>query len=204
MSRRIHLSAFLTLLILVATGRGAGATIRTIDTFGFGYPAASWFDYNDSGDVQPTVFGLQGFFTGTVESDGSIQLKDLSSLTIQILIPHLVNLSASDLTAFSFFPTGGPSSLDFIASSPAVPILTCGGLSVGLFAPCNNFGRIPGDAFASVFIDQPVWTLTPPTVELMSSVTVPEPSTWAMFLAGFAGIGFVGAISRRRGARLLY
>ena len=42
-----------------------------------------------------------------------------------------------------------------------------------------------------------------PVVTLVSSVTtraVPEPSTWAMMLIGFAGLGFAG-YKRARGRR---
>jgi hypothetical protein len=34
----------------------------------------------------------------------------------------------------------------------------------------------------------------------MTLTAVPEPSTWAMMVAGFAGLGFVGWRARRRTA----
>lgn len=93
--------------------------------------------------------------------------------------------------------------MDFIVSDPAVPVLACGGASIALFAPCNAFGRVSTSATIMVFTSVPNPGFDLPTITLDSSTTVPEAPTWAMFLAGFAGIGFVGAISRRRGARLL-
>jgi hypothetical protein len=190
MFRRIYWSAFCALLILAAGVPGARAATRTIDTFVFGYNAADWFDYNDMGEVQPVVFVYGGSFTATVEPGGSIQLPDLLDVTIQIITNTVIQLPKSDLSAFLYFPTGGASSLDLIASSPSVPILACAGPAVGLFAPCNDFGRIPGNATASVFIDRPVWTLTLPRIELISSITVPEPSTWTMLFLGLVGMGW--------------
>jgi len=44
------------------------------------------------------------------------------------------------------------------------------------------------------------WTFSIPAVNVMSDVEVPEPSTWAMMLAGLAGLGFAGYRKTRRGA----
>jgi hypothetical protein len=38
---------------------------------------------------------------------------------------------------------------------------------------------------------------------LLSSLTVPEPSTWAMMLLGFAGLGFAGYRRAERTAQRL-
>jgi hypothetical protein len=37
-----------------------------------------------------------------------------------------------------------------------------------------------------------------PAIELTTVAAVPEPSTWAMMLIGFAGLGFAFRQSRRR------
>jgi hypothetical protein len=37
-------------------------------------------------------------------------------------------------------------------------------------------------------------------IEHVSSVAVPEPSTWAMLLLGFAGLGYLGYRGSRRTA----
>jgi hypothetical protein len=140
-------------------------------------------------------------FTGTVEPDGSIQLADLSDVSFTSLFFRGVTLPKADVSLFSFNTTGGASSLDFIVSDPAVPVLACGGASIALFAPCNNFGRVPTDATLMIFTAAPAWSTDLPTITLLSSTAVPEPATWTMLLAGFVGLGLVGALSRGRGAR---
>jgi len=44
------------------------------------------------------------------------------------------------------------------------------------------------------------WTFSIPAVNVMSDLDVPEPSTWAMMLAGFAGLAFAGYREARKGA----
>jgi hypothetical protein len=183
MLKRILLTAIFALLAS-ASGRPAGA--KTIDTFHVDY-SFSAFVIN---------------FTGVVEQDGLIQLTDLTDISFRSSV-FLASLPKADVSLFSYSTTGGPSSLDFIVSDPAVPVLACGGASIALFAPCNAFGRVSTSATIMIFTIDPIPGFDLPTITLLSSTTVPEAPTWAMFLAGFAGIGFVGAISRRRGARLL-
>jgi hypothetical protein len=180
MLKRILLTVIFALL---ASASGRPVSAETIDTFHVDY--ASAFVIN---------------FTGVVEQDGLIQLTDLTDISFRSSL-FLTSLPKADVSLFSFNTTGGPSSLDFIVSDPAVPVLACGGASIALFAPCNAFGRVPLDATLMIFTVAPVWSLDLPTITLLSSTTVPEPSTWAMLLAGFAGIAFVAAISRGRGAR---
>jgi hypothetical protein len=181
------LKRILSTLIFALLASAAGRTVSaaTIDTFQAEYQS---------------IFIIN--FTGAVEQDGLIQLTDLTDISFASTF-FGPTLTKPDVTLFSYNTTGGASSLDFIVSDPAVPVLACGGASIALFAPCNAFGRVPIDATLMIFIVGPVWSFNLPTITLRSSSTVPEPPTWAMLLAGFAGIGFVGAISRRRGARLL-
>jgi hypothetical protein len=171
---------------LLASTAGGAASATTIDTF--------FIDYNH-------VFGIN--FTGTVEQDGLIQLTDLTDISFTSFLFGGVVPTKPDVTLFSYNTTGGASSLDFIVSDPAVPVLACGGASIALFAPCNAFGQAPLDATLTIFITRSISSFDLPMITLLSSTTVPEPPTWAMLLAGFAGIGFVGAISRGRGARQL-
>jgi hypothetical protein len=183
MLKRILLKVIFALL---ASTAGGAASAATIDTF--------FVDYN-------SVFGIN--FTGTVEQDGLIQLTDLTDIFFTSFFFGGLVPTKPDVTLFSYNTAGGASSLNFIVSDPAVPVLACGGASIALFAPCNAFGRVSTSATLMIFISRPLLSFDLPTITLLSSSTVPEPPTWAMLLVGFAGIGFVGAISRRRGARLL-
>jgi hypothetical protein len=87
--------------------------------------------------------------------------------------------------------TDGNSSVSFISRS---------GSSLTIFGPYNDVvqvGPITGGSFTNFArsTNVGVWTLIDPAVITPS---VPEPSTWAMMLAGFAGLGFAGW--RKKGA----
>ncbi|HEX9169070.1 MAG TPA: PEPxxWA-CTERM sorting domain-containing protein, partial [Roseiarcus sp.] len=43
-----------------------------------------------------------------------------------------------------------------------------------------------------IFPAPPTWHFQPETLAFNLTFTVPEPSTWAMMLLGFAGLGFLG------------
>ncbi len=74
----------------------------------------------------------------------------------------LVTNGAFDGPGFSFF----------------TPSDTCSGLTT---LPCsqNNVGLTPGSSFSGA-------------AEITITTNVPEPSTWAMMLLGFAGLGYAG------------
>jgi hypothetical protein len=60
----------------------------------------------------------------------------------------------------------------------------------------------PITGFASAVTPDPGWTGASPDIANIGSV--PEPSTWAMMLLGFAGLGFAGyRRTRNAGARFL-
>lgn len=72
----------------------------------------------------------------------------------------------------------------------------------GDFAPAGTgAGQLIQNAFNSTGQDE-VYTNLSPEYMMMESIgydgTVPEPSTWAMMLMGFAGLGFAGYRSARR------
>ena len=181
MLKRILLTVIFALL---ASASGRPASAETIDTF--------QVNYDFCGRVLD--------FSGAVEPDGFVELAGFN--TYFFYIDFISNeFPKADVSLFSYSTTGGPSSLDFIVSDPAVPVLACGGASIALFAPCNAFGRVSTSATIMIFTIRPTPGFDLPTITLLSSTSVPEPPTWAMLLAGFAGIGFVAAISRGRGAR---
>lgn len=193
MSKRfilIGLSAF-----LAWAGAASAARARVIDTFSFS---------NSSGwSTAGTLFS--GSFTGTVEPDALIEMSDLTSFQISGVGFSLPFGDAikSDLTLFSYNTKGGASSLAFIWSQ-SLAITVCSGAPSVLSLACNPGGNNPPTTVADIIIGAPLITVTPDltTVTLVSSVTVPEPSTWVMMLLGFAGVGFsgYGAIRKRRAA----
>jgi hypothetical protein len=74
-----------------------------------------------------------------------------------------------------------------------------GGRVVDLYS--NGIGNGPGDAVFGVVVANAENQLD----RIMTGVTAtaPEPSTWAMMILGFAGLGFVRSRKRRRGAAVV-
>ena len=66
--------------------------------------------------------------------------------------------------------------------------------SVGSGFSTPTFSYDPGTKTTTVFTDDLSFTTGYPSLNftLVGSAPVPEPSTWAMMLAGFAGLGFAG------------
>jgi Glycine rich protein/PEP-CTERM motif len=79
-------------------------------------------------------------------------------------------------------------SIDLVAGTD-LAIVAGGAGDTGDFAP--NFGG--GGGGGSFIVELSVPTAVPPT-------PIPEPSTWAMMLIGFAGLGFAGWRGSRRAA----
>ncbi len=146
------------------------------------------YDFTQGGYTSVLGTGvLTGSFTGTVEADGFIERADVSSMSLTFVSgqppPFSVNLLP---TFFSFDTAGGSSSLDFVT------IYACVGAAAAFGAPGCGVGGYNG--IIGLFTTQDL-----PEVTLVSSLTtVPEPSTWAMLLLGFAGLGFAGHRTSRK------
>jgi len=144
------------------------------------------YDFTQGGYIMPGDVGsgvLNGSFAGTVEASGFIELADLSSINVAFtfsLLDGPMTLSASGPASFFSFDTaGGSSTLDFVT------VVGFGPGCVGAAAAFGLGGCGPGSV--NGFVAQWV-TGNVPLVTLVSSVAVvPEPSTWAMTLLGFAG-----------------
>jgi hypothetical protein len=162
-------------VVSLAAVTKAGAT--TIDTYDFtqgGYALVG----------QPGSGVLTGSFTGTVEANGFIELTDISSISVTFSTPPAAAFGHGPTSFFSFDTAGGSSSLNL-----ATAIGLVGNACVGTPAAFGIGGCGSGGVNGFTLF----WTTQDlPVVTLVSSLTVPEPSAWAMMLIGFAGLGFAG------------
>jgi PEP-CTERM motif len=183
-----------------------------------------------AGSAQAAVVATQGFADiGTPTADGS-PTGDINSATI-FTLGDLVSTSANTgalagLPTQSFgsisFDLGKATSLSF--SSAAFGTFTRASISEKINAPGTvaiyvlgdwtpgTFGGVTSGSYDSSFTIS--FTETPPGSGSLSDSatfssppaappgTVPEPSTWAMMLIGFAGLGFAGYRASRKGAAL--
>ncbi len=174
------------------------ARAATIDTYDF---TQGGYTFNGS----PFLTGvLTGSFTGNVKSSGFIEIADLSTINVTFTIttdlePVFQVFGFGPATFFSFDTAQRAGSLDFETGIGDVggAVSCVGAVAAFGFGACG-LGGVNG--FVS-----PIWaTQALPVVSLVSSVTiVPEPSTWALLLVGFAGLGYAGyrrAIRRQRTA----
>jgi PEP-CTERM motif len=86
-----------------------------------------------------------------------------------------------------------------------------GSTVVSMSYPASDSGDIPyvnftasvvgmgSDTLQFISANDPGWTY----VDNVSLGVVPEPSTWAMMMLGFAGLGFAGYRKTKRGERVL-
>jgi hypothetical protein len=167
------------------------------------------------------VGGISGNFTGTVESDGLMGLADLLSITLVVNTQVFVG-TGFNATFFSFDTAAVNSSttFNFVGLATAIPgtldvsgvARVCVGI-VAAFGACNHFyGGIVGRSSPGVIaftddIDRFLGIANTDqfaTVTLVSTVVtdVPEPSTWAMMILGFAGIGFMAYRRKQNGPAL--
>jgi hypothetical protein len=70
--------------------------------------------------------------------------------------------------------------------------VTLGGPSSGTTTITQDGAAFRINSFFDVFVEISIPGATSPPIGPITLVAVPEPSTWAMLLIGFAGLGFAG------------
>jgi PEP-CTERM motif len=138
----------------------------------------------------PIVTGTTGpiaFSPGNYALDVTFYLTANAIVTISATVTasppqatHLLSGTLSLLAGFppmGTFPPGGfEVPLPFYPSPPAFTATR-----ITLLGPGNYFAEIAGDPISEITVSATV-----------TSSPVPEPSTWAMMLLGFMGLGFLG------------
>ena len=111
-------------------------------------------------------------FSGETEQYWAVSLggqtKDTTPITIQSQL-----FSGWEVTTLDFVATSSTETLSFVADAVCPPTLDCG-----------NIGQSGG----------PPFTL----LDNVSIASVPEPSTWALMIFGFASLAFAGYRNRRK------
>ena len=107
--------------------------------------------------------------------------------------------------SWSFTPAASGSLAYPYDDGTSVPGLIFGGLSVGYYDTFSQtFATTPGETYRYSFAFTQGYEgpseLVVTATAAAATPTIPEPSTWAMMLLGFAGLAFVGYRGTRRGA----
>ena len=201
-------------LAVAAASPAAQALILTPG--GFGPPSVEPYDFGG------TVASTSGAFTS---NDGA---SDFTGSYAEVVDRDPNNVfGAGDLTWFILISNNGPNALSAVTASDfagfqtnvgydtsllnmgAVPDEVTRG-STGSEINFDFFGGINANAYTDVLViqtDAHAWTSGQLSFYNSSAATVPgyapaipEPSTWAMMLLGFTGLGFAAFGSRRKEA----
>lgn len=189
-SRLIRMASYVSALV----GLGSAANALTVNTYSFSQPGYVFFIRGPTGPGT-----LTGTFSGALNPLGHWQLGDLSSLSLTLTYPTdhgIVSDRAGDLSGLTFFSFNTNSGSDLSLAFQGSFTATCVGVTATLLAACNPGGSNPVNTFGDALLQGNVFARTDqaPVITLVSSITnepaVPEPSTWAMLLVGFVGVGY--------------
>jgi hypothetical protein len=135
--------------------------------------------------------GPSGSFTitGTENANGSVTVTGITG-----------TFDGSMITGLTSNNLAGPDQLFFPASTPVVDGNGLGfsladGADLQMFAPG---GSVEADNLAADGVVELTGTLRNSFADLTLTAAVPEPSTWAMMILGFCGLGFM-AYRRKQG-----
>jgi hypothetical protein len=161
-------------------------------------------------DVSGTIGGGVGSFTADVVLDvvggqaisgtGSINILGLSSAPLVLITPSTPGNEPSGFGPVGFRDDGGT---DVLGADTAYPLNN--GLLFDVGTTTASWGNFPLFAFGSdfsLFSGTVAGTYYYFDLGTASVSAVPEPSTWAMMILGFAGIGFMAYRRRNQTAAL--
>jgi hypothetical protein len=187
----VHLLGAAALAILAATSSSHAMTYSYTTDGCFGSPCTPASSKTDH--------GLK--FTGATVANSSGLATDLGSFTLSDSSFHIFNNETFDLEVNFSSPTGTVN----VTADVAGVVSLIGGLVSIDFSP-ETFKLANGSMLTLSVDDMLIGNfLRPTTEELKGTITmtaaVPEPSTWAMMILGFFGVGFM-AYRKKNGLAL--
>jgi PEP-CTERM motif-containing protein len=156
------------LLPIVGTIAPASAGVEIFDFTLTGVPAQG----------QPAGVSGSGQITGTLQSDGSVMVTGITGTVDSLSITGLSHPLGEDQ---KIFPTGTE-----VVDGSGLGFTLSNGVTVGIFE--DSFS-LPANEFKDV-----ISAVAPNDNgfgEFTVTAAVPEPSTWAMMILGFCGLGFM-------------
>jgi hypothetical protein len=142
----------------------------------------------------------------TLKSTDGSNINGTGELDLDIAItPSTVNVSASDVTKITFTIDGQSFGTGFSPFSISAVQFINGSLTDVSFASSELVGQTPNQTRFTLDTSG-VYAFYVNNTEVSSGTisavaAVPEPSTWAMMILGFCGLGFI-TYRRKRGAAL--
>jgi PEP-CTERM motif len=149
--------------------------------------SAEIFDFTLTGVAaqgQPAGVSGSGQITGTLQSDGSVMVTGITGTVDSLSITGLSHPLGEDQ---KIFPTGTE-----VVDGSGLGFTLSNGVTVGIFE--DSF-PVPAGEFKDV-----ISAVAPNDngFGIFTVTAVPEPSTWAMMILGFCGLGFM-AYRRKQG-----
>ena len=146
-----------------------------------------------------TPFDLFDPSMGTLQSvtasvSGSLVWDTGDAVTSELTVADDLISGFGNLQNFASPEGGGQSVIHAGLNGPGDPVLFEG---KGTWQEELDFFQIPGSATATISDATFICTVTYIYTPAATSPAIPEPSTWAMMLLGFAGLGY--AAVRRKG-----
>jgi hypothetical protein len=165
------------LLPIVATIAPASAAVETFDFTLTGVPAQG----------QSAGPSGSGTIMGTLETNGSVLVTRITGTVDGQSIDGLSHSLGEDQLIF-------PTSTDVVDGNGLGFTVGTAGETVAIFESSN---KTPAGVFEDVASNGPVGF-----GEFALTAAVPEPSTWAMMILGFCGLGFMAYRRKQSGAAL--
>jgi hypothetical protein len=211
-AKGIYLMRYKSLLLctaLLATMASGVHAATVTETYSFSLTGFS--DVSGNGVTPPSNL-VTGSFTVTFDPTQSytddttdIHVNSLSGVTVDSTLGFSYS-SSSQL--FSFGGTYGGTGLVYAGTNDLVISYSLANLNDPTFVPCSTPGYTCGNATGSSSVEASGYT-TADTESFFfygaqSTITsaVPEPSTWAMMILGFFGVGFMAYRRKQNGSTL--